>query len=221
MAAKAKRNLRKKSPRAPVVASRIRKDAAPAKAAPRTNGSSNMSEKKTPGADGGGNVEQIRDILFGGQMRDYERRFQELNQRIEADLASMRADADKRFSTLEKRLDEQLDKLSKAQRQEVGDRNKAVDDLESRLMQAARSQRGELNTAIENVNHELSATDERLRGLLGELESLLKDQATRASQALGTAREELRGEKVGREDLAALFTEVAMRLQGQFDLPTK
>ena len=37
-----------------------------------------MAEKKNPPADAAAdrNVEQIRDILFGGQMRDYERRFQ-------------------------------------------------------------------------------------------------------------------------------------------------
>ena len=29
-----------------------------------------------------GNVDKIRDILFGGQMRDYERRFQELEDRL-------------------------------------------------------------------------------------------------------------------------------------------
>jgi hypothetical protein len=31
---------------------------------------------------------------------------------------------------------------------------------------------------------------------------------------------ELRGEKVGRDDLAALLTEFALRLKGDFDLPT-
>ena len=36
------------------------------------------------------NVEQIRDILFGGQMRDYERRFQELDARIAAELSRLR-----------------------------------------------------------------------------------------------------------------------------------
>ena len=42
-----------------------------------------MSDPKKP-ADAGAerNVDQIRDILFGGQMRDYERRFEEFGQRI-------------------------------------------------------------------------------------------------------------------------------------------
>ena len=43
-----------------------------------------MVEKKRDNNDAGGdrNVEQIRDILFGGQMRDYERRFLEITQRL-------------------------------------------------------------------------------------------------------------------------------------------
>ncbi len=182
-----------------------------------------MAEKKSGPGDAGAdrNVEQIRDILFGGQMRDYDRRFQELSQHIEGELARMRGDADKRLAALDKRLDEQLDKLSKALRQEIGDRNKAVDDLESRLQQASRTQRGELNNAIDSVARELASADERLRAALAELDAAIKDHATRAGQALGNTREELRGEKVGREDLAALLTEVALRLQGQFDLPTK
>jgi hypothetical protein len=51
-----------------------------------------MSETKKPAgdADAERNVDQIRDILFGGQMRDYERRFQELGQRLEAEMARLR-----------------------------------------------------------------------------------------------------------------------------------
>jgi len=87
--------------------------------------------------------------LFGGQMRDDERRFQELNQRLEADLARLRDTQGKRLAQVDKRIDDQLDKLGKLLRQEIQDRNGAVDDLESRLQQAARSARGEINKALE------------------------------------------------------------------------
>ena len=112
-----------------------------------------MAEKKNPPADAAAdrNVEQIRDILFGGQMRDYERRFQEMNQRIEGEFARLRADADKRLVALERRLDEQVEKLAKGLRQEVGDRNKALDDLESRLLQAARTQRVSVREPAQQV----------------------------------------------------------------------
>ena len=49
---------------------------------PTSRGGRAMTDKKQADTDGAGdrNVDQIRDILFGGQMRDYERRFIELAQ---------------------------------------------------------------------------------------------------------------------------------------------
>lgn len=181
-----------------------------------------MADPKKPAADGGAdrNVDQIRDILFGGQMRDYERRFQELNQRLEADLARMRDTQDKRLAQIDKRIDDQLDKLGKQLRQEIEDRNGAVDDLESRVQQAARTTRGEINKALDALGHELAQSDERLRGALADLNATLSARASDAEAASARAGAELRAEKVGRDDLAALLTEFALRLRGDFDLPT-
>jgi hypothetical protein len=181
-----------------------------------------MSEKKPPAGDAGErNVDQIRDILFGGQMRDYERRFQELNQRLEQDAARLRADIEKRFAALEKRLDDQVEKLARSIRQEIADRGKAVEELEARGLQAARTARNETNAAIEQLEQELARADERNRGSIAEAGSALARFAAETQTALAKAREELRGDKVGREDLAALFAELALRLKGEFDLPTK
>lgn len=181
-----------------------------------------MADPKKPAADAGAdrNVDQIRDILFGGQMRDYERRFQELNQRLEAELARMREAQDKRLAQIDKRIDDQLDKLGKLVRQEVQDRNSAVDDLESRLQQAARTARGEVNKALEALEHELAAGDERHRDALADLQSTVSARAGDTEAALSRSNEELRADKVGRDDLAALLTEFALRLKGDFDLPT-
>ncbi|MEO7324455.1 MAG: hypothetical protein ABIW82_06475 [Dokdonella sp.] len=180
-----------------------------------------MADPKKPAADGGAdrNVDQIRDILFGGQMRDYERRFQELNQRLEADLARLRDTQEKRLAQIDKRIDDQLEKLNKLVRQEMQDRNSAVDDLESRLQQAARTARGEINKALEGLGHELSASDERLRSALADLHTTTSARAGDTESALSRTGAELRADKVGRDDLAALLTEFALRLKGDFDLP--
>jgi hypothetical protein len=180
-----------------------------------------MADPKKPAAEGGAdrNVDQIRDILFGGQMRDYERRFQELNQRLEADLARLRDTQEKRLAQIDKRIDDQLEKLGKLVRQEVQDRNGAVDDLESRLQQAARTARGEINKALEGLGHELTTSDERLRTALADLHTSASARASDTESALSRTGAELRAEKVGRDDLAALLTEFALRLKGDFDLP--
>ncbi len=179
-----------------------------------------MSDKKTPGGDGADrNVDQIRDILFGGQMRDYERRFQELAGKLEQESARMRADFDKRVAALEKRLDEQVEKIGKSLRQEVSDRGKAVDDVEARTLQAARTLRNELNGAIEHLAADLGKAEERARDAQEDLAAAIKRAAADAEAALSGARGELRAEKVGRDDMAALLTEMALRLRGEFDLP--
>ena len=170
-------------------------------------------------ADNENNVTQIRDILFGGQMRDYEKRFQELHQQLESELERLRQDADKRFAALDKRLADQLEKLTRQQRQEVSDRTGAIDSLESRLLEAARIQRSEINKAAETLGHDLETLSDRLHSTHAALETALTNQASQADAALNRAQRELRVEKVGREDLAALFTEFAMRLKGEFELP--
>ncbi|MCB1577221.1 MAG: hypothetical protein KDI81_07735 [Xanthomonadales bacterium] len=180
-----------------------------------------MAEPKKPAAeaDAERNVDQIRDILFGGQMRDYERRFQELGQRLEAEMARLRESQDKRLAQIDKRVDEQFDKLSKQLRQEISDRNQAVDDLETRMQQAARTARAEINNALDGLGGELGAVDERLRDALAELGSALNERASEAAASLARNSAELRADKVGREDLSALLTELALRLKGDFELP--
>ena len=180
-----------------------------------------MADPKKPAADGAAerNVDQIRDILFGGQMRDYERRFVELHQKLEADLARMREAQDKRLAQIEKRVDDQFDKLNKLMRQEIDDRNGAVADLESRVQQAARTARAEINKAVDGVSGEVVQSDERQRAALDDLQQTFAVRAGEAEAALARTGTQLRAEKVGREDLAALLAEFALRLKGDFELP--
>ncbi|HKE46853.1 MAG TPA: hypothetical protein VKB52_02220 [Rhodanobacteraceae bacterium] len=178
-----------------------------------------MAEKKAAGDGADRNVDQIRDILFGGQMRDYERRFVDFNQRLEAELARLREAQDKRLAQIDKRIDDQLDKLGKLLRQEIQDRNRSIDDLESRLQQAARTARGEVAASLEAQAQELAATDERLRGALADLGKAAHARAGETDAAMSRLGSELRGDKVGRGDLAALLTEFALRLTGEFELP--
>jgi uncharacterized protein YukE len=176
-------------------------------------------DKNSGGDSADRNVDQIRDILFGGQMRDYERRFQEMIQKLDLETQRLRDDFERRSGAIEKRLDEQLEKLLKQLRQEVNDRGQALDDLESRVQQAARTSRTEVNNTLASLQQDMGRSDERLRAAVAELNAAIKQLGDASSGALSGARDELRAEKLSREDLAAMLTEVALRLKGQFDLP--
>ena len=178
-----------------------------------------MADKKATGDGAERNVDQIRDILFGGQMRDYERRFVEFDARLEAELARLRDAQEKRLAQIDKRIDDQLDKLGKLLRQEIQDRNRSLDDLESRIQQAARTSRSEVATSLDAHAAELAATDERLRSAVADVAKATLARAGETESALARLATDLRDEKVGREDLAALLAELALRLRGDFDLP--
>jgi uncharacterized protein YukE len=186
---------------------------------PVSNARKSSMDNKPGGDDGDRNVDQIRDILFGGQMRDYERRFQEMIQKLDQETQRLRDDFERRSGAIEKRLDEQVDKLLKQLRQEVNDRGQSLDDLESRVQQSARTARNEMNNAVAALQQDLGQGDERLRAAMAEINAAIKQLGDNATSALGGARDELRAEKVSREDLAAMLTEVALRLKGHFDLP--
>ena len=57
---------------------------------------------------GAGNVDKIRDILFGSQMRDYEKRFIRLEDRMQKEISSLKEDLLKSFETLERYMKENL-----------------------------------------------------------------------------------------------------------------
>ena len=47
-----------------------------------------------------GNVDQIRQILFGGQMRDYEKRFGEMEQRLTKSIEQLSSGFEKRLDRI-------------------------------------------------------------------------------------------------------------------------
>lgn len=188
----------------------------PGAPAPAANGpsprSASMSETS---ADR--NVEQIRDILFGGQMRDYERRFQEMSQRLEAESQRLHDDLDQRLGQLERRVDDHFDKLGKQLRQEIADRSAGLDELETRMQQGQRTLRGELQGGLQALEGDLAAKDERQREGLAELRASLQARVAELMQTLSRSEGELRADKVGRNDLAGMLTELALRLNGELD----
>ena len=166
-----------------------------------------------------GNVDQIRDILFGGQMRDYERRFDELEERSKREAERARAEFIKRFEGIEQLLKDQADKHAvqiKKLDTELKASAEAATVSSDRLAKALRS---ELSEVDEKHEAGCSALRERLHKLANETAESMRtsqDEISAAIDRMGTA---LRDEKVARDELAGFFSEMALRLTRQFDLP--
>lgn len=164
-------------------------------------------------------MDQVRDILFGSLMREYDRRFLELEARMRAEIERLENEYGRRAAAIEEHLEARAEKLTVQWRQEGAARAAAIEDLDHRGGQALRTQRSELVAAIEQVEADLSRNDARGREALAQWQSNLDTAMRTLREELSAERDALRGDKLGREDLADMMAELSMRLRRTLDLP--
>jgi len=192
-----------------------------------------MNTKKKPGTDSRAaavsavetpipedrKMDQVRDILFGSLMREYDRRFQELETRLRAEIERLESEHGRRAAAIEEHLESRAEKLATQLRQESAARAASIEDLDHRSSQALRTQRSELVAATEQVESDLGQSNTRSREALAQLQANLDVAMRTLREELFAERDVLRGDKLGREDLADMMAELSMRLRGTLDLP--
>ena len=129
-------------------------------------------------------MDQIRDIIFGPQMQEYDGRFKALENRLLAESQALREE-------LTSRIDELSDKMEAALRTEQGDRMAASDRLQKNLDDLGKTLEDKLDAQADKAAEDLNATK---TAILDKLASL--DDA-----------------KTNRETLATLLRQVAGRLE--------
>jgi hypothetical protein len=166
-----------------------------------------------------GNVDQIRDILFGGQMRDYDRRFDEQEERSKREADRARAEFIKRFEAIEQLLKEQADKHVGQLKKLDAELKLNVEAAHNATEKLGKTLRSELSDIDEKHESGASSLRERLHKLANETADALRSSQDEISGVIDRMGTGLRDEKVARDELAGFFTEMALRLTRQFDLP--
>lgn len=162
-------------------------------------------------------MDQIRELMFGSVVRDFDRRIKEVSDRMESELTRLANDYEKRVSALEARLDPQIEKLGAQLRQEASARTSALDDVDVRFSQSQRTQRSEINAVLQQHEDIANAAEARARDALAQLDARSQAGLQAVRDTLAAARVELGGQKLAREDLADLMAEVSLRLRGTQD----
>jgi hypothetical protein len=168
---------------------------------------------------GAGNVDKIRDILFGSQMRDYESRFARLEETLIKETLEIRETNKRRFDQLESYIrrefetvqtrlkgerDERSDSDSQQSRElkELSDSlSRRIRDLDDREINGERALRSDLLQQARDLTDEIRARHDEMANMLDKRVN------------------ELRDGKTDRAALATLFSEVALRLSDQFQIP--
>ena len=162
--------------------------------------SQNSTDKTKPAARPNvgpdGNVDQIRDILFGGQMRDYERRFEELEERSKREAERARAEFIKRFESIEQLLKDQADKHALQLKKLDSELKASVEAAAASSDRLAKALRSELSEVDEKHEAGVSGLRDRLHKLTNETAESLRSSQDEISAVIDRMGASLRDEKV-------------------------
>ena len=169
--------------------------------------------------ENGDSIEKVREILFGGQMRDYEGRFSDLENRLTQRMDRLGKELEKRIERLNTYTKREVDKLSDRLKTERKDRVADAKESGRDLKNATQQIEGWYAELEDRLDTESKDLRNSLHDQSEELAALITETREQLSQALTDEARSLEDAKLAREDLAGLLSEVSLRLTKDFKLP--
>lgn len=170
---------------------------------------------------GGGNLEKIRDILFGAQVHDFEKRFARLEERLMKETNDARAETRKRFESLESFIKKEIESLGERLKAEHEERSEAGKEISRELRDTARN----LDKRIAQLDELTTKNQRELRQqVLDQSKALTEEIRLRNRETTTALTKEitvLRTAKADRAALAGMLTDVAVRLTNDLKAPAK
>jgi hypothetical protein len=166
-----------------------------------------------------GSLEKVREILFGPQARDYERRLARLEDRVMKETTDLRDEMKKRFDSLESYIKKEVALIDERLRAERDERDKSNQEISQVITVLARS----FEKRAADIDERISKESKEVRDQMLAQYNTLMDEILRKHKELGALLDrearELRVDKVDRFALAMMFNEVALRLNNDLVIP--
>ena len=178
---------------------------APAESLPATQVSSAADES----------LDKVRDILFGAQAREVERRFALLEEDLLRKTAEAREEARQKLETLEAYLRQEVQDLANRITSEQQERAKTINGLSLDLHELTQQLDEKINLLDTHTNQEQGELRQTLldeaKSLSDEIQQRSKDLNTTLNREVKT----LTQDKLNRADIAQMFSEMAKRFLGK------
>jgi hypothetical protein len=158
-----------------------------------------------PADHGAGNIDKIRDILFGSNMRDYEQRFARLEEALKKESADLRDSTRRHLDSLESFVHKELAALEARLNTERDERSAGAASILKKI--------GEMENIEAQSNREIRSD---LLQQSKDLTDAIRNKGEEIIALLERRSQELQHAKTDRAALAGLFNEVALRLSDQF-----
>jgi hypothetical protein len=162
-----------------------------------------------------GSMDKIRDILFGNQMRDYEKRFLRMEEQLFKEISNVQESSQKRMEALEDYFKKELTVLKERLQNEIDDRA----DAEKKSLREFNDATSTLSKKIAKLEESITAhTTDLHEQLLLQSKNITADinkKFEKSSKDTKEALHELSDIKTDRSTLAELFMQFAMQLSNE------
>jgi len=162
-----------------------------------------------------GSLDKVRDILFGAQARDADRRFVRLEERIAKENADLKEEVRKRLATLESFVKREFESLADRLKAEHDERTEADKDLTRDMRESSKATDKKFSQVDDQVARVQREVRQQLLDTHQKISDEIRQQAQENLTQLARESSELRSDKLDRSALAATLTEIAIRLSGE------
>ena len=160
------------------------------------------------------NVDQIRDIIFGSQIKDFEEKFKSLTNSLHTMENTLKRSFNESHTKLQREtersleaLEKKIDNLSSSTQRERAKLKDLIDTTDETLQMQLSDQKDEFITKLrilkENVTDEQNKLVDNRNSMKREIENLLR-----------TNLANLADDKLSRDSMAQMLLEIAMKIQG-------
>ncbi|MBL7000023.1 MAG: hypothetical protein ISR73_09210 [Gammaproteobacteria bacterium] len=161
------------------------------------------------------NVDKIRDILFGNQMRDYDRKFNQLEERIASDLSNLRKENALQIESLQTFLESEIEilgsKLSSEEKTRVNEMDN-LDELISKNVRQIDQKISELGSTLDTQTRE---TNQKMLKQSQDFNTELASQIEQTRKRLDDYKQDLSSGKVDKSVLAEMLNTLALQINSE------
>jgi DNA anti-recombination protein RmuC len=166
-----------------------------------------------------GNIDKIREIIFGEHIRDYEKRFVRVEERLTKESVDLREDTRRRFESLEQFIKSEFAALADRLQAEQRTRDEELQGVWRGVHDTSHSLSGKLAELKDQSERAQSNLREQILAQSKELSDDMRRKQDEITEMLQREVADLNHGKTDRSSLATLLTEMAMRLNNDLKLP--
>ena len=148
------------------------------------------------------NIEKVRELLFGDQMKALEQQLSDLENQLM-----------QRLDNVQGSLDQKAEQLNRQLELETGERNSAIDSMEKSVKALFANLSGELSAIREQNDRHFAESRSTLDSQIRKIESEIQEQRAQLQQSLDESVRGLDNDKISRDRLSELFGNLSQMLR--------